>query len=252
MEAKHWDAFADQKSYFDRVHSPFGDPTTKRRFMRLVMPFFDRRKDTIDLGTGIGNLIPHLAESFKSVTAVDFSPEMVDFCRSHHQASNLSLDVADIRNLRRFYGSFDVAFAVNSMLGPTRSDLRRQFAEAFRTLRENGTLIAVLPSMESEIHVAMRVFEEHMRRHHDERAARAEAAAVIGKHRLDFMLGRFRSSQGDQKWCYRFEVMDLLAEVGFASTSIDRLRYPWSSLPNVEMGFARHPGPWDWFVVAKR
>ena len=70
MDAQAWDRIAG--AYFDEISTPF-----QAEVVNPLLDYLDglpgREELTIaDLGCGIGNLLPFLAERFKTVVAVDF------------------------------------------------------------------------------------------------------------------------------------------------------------------------------------
>jgi trans-aconitate methyltransferase len=80
MDAQTWDQLST--TYFEEISSPF-----EQEVVNPLLTFLDAlpgRDDltVADLGCGIGNLLPFLAERFGKVVAVDFSSGMLRQARA--------------------------------------------------------------------------------------------------------------------------------------------------------------------------
>lgn len=93
-----------------------------------------RQKKALDLCTGTGALIGDLEKRFDDVTAVDFSEEMLKYCRPCHA----KVEWGDAHQLKYSDSSFDV---VTTAYG-VRNFARREQAlrEICRVLRPGGSL----------------------------------------------------------------------------------------------------------------
>lgn len=249
-----WDRVATPKKYFASVVSPWDKGVLNPLGAALAKVPASRRGAAIDLGTGIGNGIPMLARLFRRVVAIDYAPRMVATARKRYaHLSHVSFAVADMRELSRYHGRFDVAVAVNSVLLPSSRDVRRMLREAYATLKPGGLLFGVFPSLESEVYIGLLTFErEHAKLRHEERAwLRTEE--LVGRHRIDFFRGTVGKSAVTQKFYYRFELLHRLQRAGFTDIRIGRVVYPWRLLDDPDArAFRGQPGFWDWFVSARR
>ena len=114
MKQKEWGKLAG--GYFDNLTSPF-ERGVSSPIPKIVREIKARKNmDAVDLGTGIGNLLPFLEKNFRSVVGVDFSPKMVEIAGKKAKKQKTKIIKKDIRNLAGLYSKFDVAFAVNSIL----------------------------------------------------------------------------------------------------------------------------------------
>jgi SAM-dependent methyltransferase len=253
-DKKEWDRVASKKKYFAAVVSPW-DRGVKNPLVDAVKAVpTTRRGAAIDLGTGIGNGVPMLARAFKQVVAIDYAPKMVAAARKRYpHLKNVTFAVADMRDLARYRGRFDVAVAVNSVLLPSHRDVTRMLNEAFASLKPGGFLFGVFPSVESEAYIGLLTFERERRDAADERQAWERTERIIGRERIDFLRGTVGKSAVVQKFYYRFELVRRLRLAGFGDIRVGKVVYPWRLLDDPDArAFRGNPGFWDWFVSARR
>lgn len=98
---------------------------------------------TLDLGTGVGLLLPALQERASRVIAVDSSTAMLDLARQTAglQPGRCEFRLGDLEHLPVADGEVDTAVAC--MVLHHLSDPARALAEAHRALREGGELVIV-------------------------------------------------------------------------------------------------------------
>jgi SAM-dependent methyltransferase len=97
-------------------------------------------RDVLDLGAGTGRTSIYLAPLARRYEAIDYSPIMVEKMRSNFP--EISVRLADLRDLPFDDESFDVVFGPNNVLDAVSHDDRlRGLAEAHRVLRPGGLLI---------------------------------------------------------------------------------------------------------------
>ena len=119
MDELRWDTISSD--YYSEVLSPLKDCKHNPLFDDLkILKGKENELSIIELGCGVGELVPFLEDNFKSVTAIDFSQEMItsaiDRNKARNDESSTTFLVKDMANLSEFEGKFDVAVAVNSML----------------------------------------------------------------------------------------------------------------------------------------
>ena len=99
----------------------------------------DRRSRVLELGCGTGQLAAHVAARGFSVTAIDLSPGNVEAAR----ARGIDAMVADFASLPFPNGSFDGAFAMQSLIHVTTEDLPAVHAEARRVLVDRAPMTTI-------------------------------------------------------------------------------------------------------------
>jgi len=138
----NWDAW--------RLHAPPEDdwesfPEQALRSAAERIP--GRRGLTVaDLGCGEGRLVPFLADRYARVIAVDYAPASLAEARKRQPRENVQYRRRDMRDLTPFREAFDVAVAVQSIVGPRRADVDRILRQVWRSLREGGLLLALFPA----------------------------------------------------------------------------------------------------------
>ena len=237
MNARAWDRIAD--SYFDEISSPFRHPEVISPLLGFLDSLPDKHRMAVaDLGCGIGNLLPFLADRFGSVTAVDFSTRMLRRARQNCGRENIRFVRRSMLDLSCFKDQFDVAIVVNSVLSPQLDEVDRILASIAATLKPSGTLVGVFPSMESVLHEAVCVIEQERGRGYPEQQAIRRARRILGPNRYDFLLGVFTDGADRQKFYYSFELRKRLQSAGFRKIQLGKLLY------------REEPRTWDWLVRA--
>jgi len=245
MEAKDWDKLAEQHAYYSEILSPLRYPASKRQLLAAIRTYASKHKQLLDLGCGLGKLIPYLSQRFKHVTAIDFSKEMIEQASKHTQ-KNTRIEQTDMRDLSEYH-DFDVAISINSILAPSIPEADHIFREIKQALKRNGVLIAVLPSMDSAIYVAMLIYEKQLKKTSKQKAKK-RTNHIIGHY--DYLRGLF-TENGTQKFYYNFEINYRLKKAGFTNITVEKLHYPWTALENYHMNFPNQEQPWDWLVIAR-
>ncbi len=250
MKSKEWDKIAD--NYFEHVSSPF-DKGVKNPLPGMVRRMKGcREMSVIDLGTGIGNLIPFLEKKFGSVTAIDFSRQMLFYARKKSNNEATRFLQKDLTNLRGLYNQFDVAFAINSIVMPSVKDVKKSIYETAKVLKKGGKLIAIFPSLESVLYKAMIIYEYELKQNKRRSTAMRKTYKKIEREKYNFVLG-FMEEEGMQKHFYRFEIDYRLRKAGFKNIEFEKVKYPWSLWEEKYLlRFKNKPLMWDWVVTAEK
>lgn len=248
MQTKFWDTVADK--YFESIMSPF-EASVQNPIYYYLNKLDGRDKTVIDIGCGIGNLIPHLAERFSKVTAIDISPKMVEQSIERNKFNNVSFHVMDTLNLEKLGMKFDVAVSINSIIDPSIKNANLMMKQVNDILEPEGRFLAIFPAMEAIIYHTMLLLDKYLKEGMDETQAKIKAAKVH-KKRFDFIFGLDEEGLS-QKYYYKFELPYRLKEAGFKSIVIRKVFYPWKVCE--ESDFESFPGKkpmWDWFVSARK
>lgn len=248
MAARAWDRVA--ADYFNEVVSPFegGIPTPLLRALDAV-PRADRRT-VADLGCGLGMLLPALAERFRRVLAIDFSPAMLARARAACRLRHVTFHRADLVDLSPFAGQLDVAVTVNAVLTPAPDRLDRVFAGLHACLRHGGTLIGIFPAMEAILYQGYLIHERE-RQSHAPLRARLRTSRILERAKYDFVHATYSVEEGTQKFFYAFELRHRLRRAGFRRVRLGRLLYPWGEAVGGYESFPGEPPMWDWLVQAE-
>ena len=99
-----------------------------------------------DLGCGTGRWLPFLAEHFEQVVAIDYAPASLALARRASKNLDVVFRRRDLRDLTPFRNSFDIALAVDSIVGPRPADVDRILAQVWLSLCEGGLFLATFPA----------------------------------------------------------------------------------------------------------
>ena len=105
-----------------------------------------------DLGCGTGELLPHLAERFGQVIALDFAPAMIERARSRLEpevSSRVTFLTRPMHELDDLVGRLDVAVAVNSLVMPDVRLIDRSLRSIRESLTSDGLFLGILPSIDA-------------------------------------------------------------------------------------------------------
>ncbi len=249
-EAKAWDRNA--KDYFSQVVSPFAEGVVNPLFEYIDKVTDAKNKSVIDIGTGIGNLLPELVKRFGHVAAVDISPEMIKHAKEKVEG-NVEFSVRDMRDLSEFHNKFDVAISVNSVLAPDIFDVDRIIKEIHNVLKAQGILLAIFPSMDSILHQSILLYEKARESGKPHEKALEETREKIKRDSCDFLLGTFKYNDMVQKHYYPFEIKYRLKKAGFKAIKLRKVYYPWEVYEEDHLlELNDKPKSWDWFVYAEK
>jgi len=117
---------------------------------RRLGPWLDvAGKDVLDLGSGTGELCWLACESgARSVVGVNLSQEEIDFARRRMAVDFVCQDIGDYL-AGRPSASVDRIYALNILEHLDKDALLRVLEQAFRLLREDGELVAMVPNATS-------------------------------------------------------------------------------------------------------
>jgi SAM-dependent methyltransferase len=124
--------------YFRRQSQPIQRFATRTE-RTWLLETIRRGSDVLLVGVGGGREIDPLLELGCSITALDYSPEMVDVGRHHWADHDIRWMVGDAHDLHEHHGGFDAVIclaAVNYFVEPMRA-----MTEMGRCLRTGGSLV---------------------------------------------------------------------------------------------------------------
>lgn len=247
MKPEDWDTVS--KDYFSEIESPFA--------IDVINPLYEhiktaKGKSAIDLGCGLGQLIPHIKEKYENITCIDFSQEMLKKAEKKHSDKKIEFHKADMKDLSQFYNKFDTAFAINSILEPSVNSIQTILSEIYKVIRQKGTFISIFPSIESEILRAAITFDNEYSILNSEKESIKNTHITIGSKDYDLLFGFF-NNDGKQKHFYKIQLEYRLKKAGFKNIIFDKVLYPWKTCVdkslrncNVDMQL------FDWFVRAEK
>ncbi|MFH1649699.1 MAG: methyltransferase domain-containing protein [Candidatus Woesearchaeota archaeon] len=250
MQVHDWDEIA--KDYFHGVVSPFANKVENPLYADLKQIQHPEKLHVIDLGCGIGNLVPHV-QNFARVACVDFSPGMLAEARNKYgHLEHVTFHEKDITELHEFHSKFDVAVAVNSFVMPDMRMIQKAFDEAFAVLKTGGNFFGIFPAMENVAYMFLLAYERHYENLKSPKKAYERASSDVQADSYDFKTGHVEE-EGFQKHYYLHGILHRLKKAGFSSIEFSKVKYPWKMAPvlnNTE--YAKEEHWWDWYVRAKK
>jgi ubiquinone/menaquinone biosynthesis C-methylase UbiE len=251
-QERHWSRHAVR--YEDLFVDPFAPGVENPLWEALEAIADPAGKTVIDLGCGIGPLLPHLLARFGRVIALDFAPGMLAAARKRlnaEEAGRVRFLERPMHELDDLEGQIDLAIAINSLVMPDLRVIDQTLRSIRACLRTEGLLLGIVPAMDS-IHYHTMLFLDQALDHGLEPAEAQRVAAEHAEHRYyDFAFGRFKFQGLRQKFWMPFELEHRLGKAGFAAPELGKVRYPWDDLvPRLDL--SGYPPSWDWFFRAGR
>jgi len=263
MRPKDWDKIADK--YFDEIESPF-EKGVKNPLLEEIKritgfrsskvfkkPKLSRGYKAIDLGCGIGNLVPFVNDRFSDIVCMDFSPEMISIAKKRFSSiKNAHFEVGDMKNMKKYHNGFDYAFAINSIVEPSIEGIKKAFSETRKVLRKEGIFYGIFPALESDILRAAITYDRQFESGQDEAESKHDTKIILGYDDYDFLLG-FYENKGKQKHYFKIQLEYRMTQAGFKNIQFEKVEYPWKNC--VDEDLRDHKGKFrlfDWFVKAQR
>lgn len=247
MDLDYWEGIG--KQYEDQIFSS-SLSDAKGRIRKQLDAFADPRGTAADFGCGVGYYLPLLAKRFRRVYGFDFAQSLVDQAAARCQGlSNVSVGRANLASARTRLRIPKVRFGVcaNVLI----SDDEKMRSGILRTIRRHmvrgGTLLLVVPSIESEIHGSQTVVEWNRRL-----GFRGGEAAATGFANAADVVRGIVDIEGTPTKCYlREELPRVLAAARFELREIQKLEYAWETEFDDPPAWMKAFGPWDWLVMAR-
>ncbi len=214
---------------------------------RLARP----TRTVVDLGCGVGPLLPQLARRFGRVLGVDFAEGMLDRARQRCQGlSNVELHRLHFLQLGQLAGPVDVVVAINSLVLPDTLQLNESLQAIRSVPRPGGHLLGIVPAMDSVHYLTMLLVDRARQTGMPEDKARQNAAHYAEHRYYDFAFSRFCYKGLEQHFWFPFEVKRRLRQAGFRKVRLARVRLAWSQCSSLR-DLHQLPPPWDWFFHAR-
>lgn len=171
---------------------------------------------------------------------------------------NVEYAVGDMRYLSKWYGKFDVAISVNSVLPDSIKEVHIMLTEIHKTLKKNGKFVTIMASADGScVYPALLKLRKFMQDgiSEDDAIDKIEKEFFEG-HKFHF-LGFTKDDPKQpimQKYFYPFEIPIRLRDAGFGKIlRLEKVLYSWEHCRKYGYGyFPEEERIWDWFVVAKK
>jgi len=249
-QAEHWSRAALR--YEQEFIDPYL-PDVRNPLLQAIRKLPKTKKQTvIDLGCGIGPLLPFLSERFKHVIALDFAPGMLERARKRcENLSNVEFIEASFTQLQSLQRKADVAVAVNSLVLPELKDLLSTLNGISELLQPGGTFLGIVPAIDAVHYFTMLLVDRAMEIGMPEKAARKSAAHHAEHELYDFAFGEFRYRGLIQHFWQPFEVTHRLRAAGFRRVKLKRVDLSWQQF-GAAKDLSQFSPPWDWFFQSRK
>lgn len=250
MDKRYWDRMA--ATYEKEIHSVLH--SDRRGLIRKRLRRIARAgRSVADVGCGIGHFLPVLSEDFSKVYANDISGVLLRRAKKDYDhLGNIDFLKGDIRSAFRKIPRVDCVLSVNALIASSMSVRHRMLEAMACILKPGGTLVLVVPSLESSLLVDLR-FVQWKRR-----AGASFPGAVRAVYPRDPAADN-KARQGilkidgvATKHYLQEELCFLLKDAGLDVKETLKIEYGWDTEFNRPPRWMQAPYPWDWLILARR
>jgi SAM-dependent methyltransferase len=250
MNEKYWDGVA--ATYDDQVFNTLANDR-HRAIARSINRIASNSASVADFGCGVGKYVRLLSSKFRRVIAIDHSGKLLEIAR--HVCGDLENVIyvkADLADRRVSLPQVDAAISINVLLTPDpvlRGELLRTI---FRTLRAGGTLVLVVPALESTLYSISKLNEWNRRSRTRRHGVSADAVTGAANSKRALMSGVIYLDDQATKHFVREEIEGLVRSTGFDIQSIAKVEYSWDYEFDHPPRWMKDPYPWDWLLVCRK
>ncbi len=247
MDKKYWETIAPKydEEIFDVLHN---DKSGK--IVAALMKIASKEKTVIDIGCAVGKWIPMLADNFKHVVAADISVKNLQIAKERHiKFTNVEYVPMDMSADELMVTPCDVAICINAILTDSLPKRINFFQSLNMSINKKGSLILVVPSLESKLFTNIIANRWNVDGDHDERVASSKKAFALANN---IKQGVTDIDNVPTKHYLKEELELLLALEDFEVVRVEKINYTWSTEFTDPPKWLKGPYPWDWMCVAKK
>ncbi len=209
-----------------------------------------KEKTVMDIGCAIGKWIPLLATAFKHVVATDISAINLDIAKEKcKDYSNVDYQRMDMSAYTLTVTPCDVAVCINAILTDNLKKRINFFQALDLCLNKGGSLILVVPSLESKLYANIIANRWNVDDENKEKIESVEKAYALAKN---IKQGVTDIDNVPTKHYLKEELELLLSLEGFTVERIEKINYSWKTEFHTAPKWLAEPLPWDWMCVAKK
>jgi 2-polyprenyl-3-methyl-5-hydroxy-6-metoxy-1,4-benzoquinol methylase len=247
MDRKYWEKIAP--NYDDEIFDVLRNDKLGK-IIKAIKKTASKKKSVIDIGCAVGKWIPVLSAMFKEVVAADISATNLQIAQQRHtHFTNVEYMHMDMSADDIMVQPCDVAVCINAIL--TDSLLKRInfFQSLHISLNKKGTLILVVPSLESKLYTNIIANQWNVDENNDEKIPSSKKAFELANN---IKQGVTDIDNVPTKHYLREELELLLKNEGFTVKQIEKINYTWETEFKTPPKWLKSPYPWDWMIVAKK
>ena len=251
MESSSWTTAAH--NYSSDVLSVF-ESDSKGRIRSLIAKYASSKRTALDLGCGPGKFLPLLSNHFGKVIASDYSKEMLQVARRQTRATNIQFERCDLRKQSPKNSPADFVLCINTLLDPDLSSREQMWQHLSKSIKQGGTAVLVLPSLESGLLSRHRLVEWNLRSGIPAESALSESFDEKIPSSISTSRGGVLDAGGIlTKHYLREEIACMCKSLKLTLKSCRKITYSWETEFSNPPEWMKSPYPWDWLVViAKR
>lgn len=249
MKKEYWEKMA--ADYEAEIFDVFKHDK-KGLITRLIRKYGEDSKRAGDYGCGIGRFLPALAKHFSAVNAYDISAGCI--ARAEKECgglTNVSFKTMDLAAPSGKLRKNHFALSVNTLIMPARKTRTRILDLMVDRLRRGGSLVLVVPALESVLYTHSQLLEWKRR---EGVAVRALFHTAIRKNftARSVKNGIVRIDGVSTKHYLQEELTFLLEQRELRVRRARKIQYPWTTEFDAPPRWMGGSGPWDWLIVAEK
>lgn len=250
MNERFWDKIASRfdEEIFDTLRNDL-----KKTIINHIERYSSEKALACDFGCGVGRYLPVLSSRFKTVYAVDISNECLELAQKNcHYLKNIIYLRADMSDPRYKMKQVQFAVSINMLIMPSFQERMVILRNIYKHLAMNGSLLLVIPSLESILYSISRLLEWNNRsgsKHDSDFAVNLSANKC---HEQAILEGIINLDGVETKHYLKEEISILLRRGGFQGVTISKVEYPWIVMFNSPPAWMKAPYPWDWLVICHK
>lgn len=247
MERKYWEQIAP--AYNEEIFDVLKND--KKAIIRsAIRKVAAPHKTALDAGCAIGKWLPVLAPAFRQVVAADISAKNLSIAKkTYPQYTNVDYQRMDMSAATIELPLFDVVVCINAILTASEKKRSHFFHNISRSLQKEGTLILVVPSLESWLMTRIIQHKWSIDKKLFAQKITATEAASRYKH---MQQGNVEIDNVATKHYLQEELQLLLSLEGLHIKKIQKINYEWSTEFVAAPEWLKEPRPWDWLVIAEK
>ncbi len=247
MNRQYWERIAP--NYNEEIFDVLQNDTSGK-IVGAIEEVASKEKTVMDIGCAIGKWIPLLATAFKHVVATDISAINLDIAKEKcKDYPNVDYQRMDMSAYSLTVTPCDVAICINAILTDNLKKRINFFQSLDLCLNKGGSLILVVPSLESKLYVNIIANRWNVDDENKEKIESVEKAYALAKN---IKQGVTDIDNVPTKHYLKEELELLLKLEGFTVDRIEKINYTWKTEFHNPPKWLEDPHPWDWMCVAHK
>jgi SAM-dependent methyltransferase len=243
----HWDKIGAR--YNEEIFDVF--KSDKKEILPHYLKKHSNKNHTaIDFGCGTGKSFPYLSPLFKQILAIDISAELLEIAKTSPY-KNIQFKKLDLVNPKSKIKKADFAFCCNVVMLPEAKKSMAMFRSIRKSLKSKGTVVFVLPSLDSALYSAWQLIEWYKRENVSVDQIAPDELNIIKAKKADLVDGIVYIDGLPTRHYSAAQIEVWLTKAGFKVTALDKIEYDWNTEFSSPPKWMKEPYPWDWLVECR-